>query len=273
MITVAKNTDIHTITMSIRRPAIYLDHWALRCFSSDPQRRNKFIAFFKTQGTLLFSLANVIEITGNTGRSAQQIWRFLAEVGEQWFPIAMNPFTVIDREKGNLPGNDNPSFDIDFATAYYPYIHNGSLSLSTIADLTQDDQEKPGPESIQALTAEICQFVRSGRDQYLSNPAAANDAFPDVPFDSDRPTQFTYNRLMRLVCKETFRFENRDALDFCHATVSLAYGDFVLLDKRWANLAGKLGIPPDRARVYSKPQIDQFLQDLFRKGTTDYYSS
>lgn len=262
MITVKKHLDKHTITASVRRPAVYLDHWALRYFSSNSRYCERFLSFFKSQGTLLFSWANVIEVSRNTGLSAEQIRSFLSEIDEQWFPVTIDPVKVIEREKQDKPENNNPSFDIDFIKAYYPYIHYGNLSLSTIVDLTQDDQERPEPESIQALTEEIFQLVVSIRDQWRLNQQAVFDAFPDFPFDPDRAMQFTYNRLMRLICKEPFQFESNDALDFCHATVSLAYGDFVLLDKRWANLAGKIGLPVDRVRVYTKRQADQFFRNL-----------
>ncbi len=262
MITVMKDGDNDSITMSIRRPTVYLDHWALRYFSSDQPNRNRFLSIFKNCGTLFFSWANVIEVSLNTGLSAEQIRSFLSEIDEQWCPITMDPVEVIEREKRYKPGNDDPSFDIDFMMTYYPYIHDGSLSLSKIVELTQDDLEKPEPGSIHALTTEISQLVGSIRDQWRLNPQFVSDVFSDIPFDPDRPMQFTYNRLMRLICKETFRFTNNDALDFCHAAVSLAYGDFVLLDKRWVSLAEKLGLPADRVRVYSKRHIDQFLCDL-----------
>lgn len=261
MITVIKDGDNYTINTSIRRPTIYLDHWALRDFSSDQPLRNRFLSAFKNRGTLLFSWANIIEVSRNTGSSAEQIRSFLSEIEEQWFPVTMDPYKVIEREKRYKPGNNNPSFDIDFIKAYYPYIHDGNLSLSSIVGLTQDDQEKPEPESIHALTTEICQLVQCGREQWCIDPQSFCNAFPDFLFNPDRAAEFTYNRLMRLMCKESFKFEANDALDFCHATVSLAYGDFVLLDKHWADLARKLKLP-DHVRVYSKCQVYQFLIDL-----------
>ena len=44
-------------------------------------------------------------------------------------------------------------------------------------------------------------------------------------------------------------------LTFCMPTVPIAYGDFVLLDKHWADLAQKLKLPPDRVKVYSPKHV------------------
>jgi hypothetical protein len=39
-------------------PLIYLDHWALRLFSSNSRLRVRFFESFRTRGTLMFSLMN-----------------------------------------------------------------------------------------------------------------------------------------------------------------------------------------------------------------------
>lgn len=264
MIMVAKKGEKYTISMSIRRPTIYLDHWALRSLSSDSAYCNRFLAFLKTHGTLFFSWANVVEIRRNTGKSADRIRSFLAEIGEEWFPIEIDPWKVIEREVQYSSGRSNPCFAKEFAEAYYPHIHGGNLSLSTIIDLTRNDQGEWETETIQKLTTAIWQFVKDARNQWRSNPKSIYDAFPKSPFNPNRPTEFTYNRLMWLIIKESFNFEDNDAVDFCHAVVSLACGDFVLLDPHWSDLARKLKMPLDRVRVYSKPQFDRFLQDLER---------
>ena len=43
-------------------PLIYLDHWALRLFSSNSRLRVRFFESFRTRGTLMFSLMNIAEI-------------------------------------------------------------------------------------------------------------------------------------------------------------------------------------------------------------------
>jgi len=88
------------------------------------------------------------------------------------------------------------------------------------------------------------------------------DGATAFPFNPDRPVEYVFNGFRKLIQKEDFKVDANDSLDFLHATVSLAYADFVLLDNRWTELAEKLKIPPDRVRVYSQKQADRFLEDL-----------
>ena len=81
-------------------------------------------------------------------------------------------------------------------------------------------------------------------------------------FDPNRPTIFVVERFRKLLQKETCNIDENDALDFLHAAVPIAYGDFVLLDKHWADLARKLKLPSDCVKVYSSNRVEQFLEDL-----------
>ncbi len=73
---------------------------------------------------------------------------------------------------------------------------------------------------------------------------------------------YVMERFQRVIQKETFNIDENDALDFLHAAVPIAYGDFVLLDKHWADLARKLKFPSDCVKVYSPNRVEQFLEDL-----------
>ena len=262
MITVTKPTDEnYEVSASTRPPSIYLDTWALRLFSSDPDHRQKLLTFFRANGTLLFSLTNILEISRITGNSAKLIRDFLAEVGEQWFPLEFNPIKVIEAEYA--PRSNSPCFATSFLEAYYPFIHEGPLSLTTLIDLIHDDEIKPAVErGIQTLTSELSRMFQAERDLCRSNPLEHKTSSRYSSFDPNKPAESVYKGLMELVIKENFGIDDNHVLDFCHATVSLAYGDLVLLDKHWRELARKLGRPSDRVRVYSQRQVDQFFDDI-----------
>lgn len=136
MITITKDEKGFDVSLVVRPPSIYFDHWALRLFSSNSTLRQRFFAPFKGKGTLLFSWVNVLEVSHNSGRSADDIRHFLTDIGEQWFLIEINPIKAMKNEAS--PGGNSPCFATGFLEAYYPHIHNGHLSLSTIVDLTQD---------------------------------------------------------------------------------------------------------------------------------------
>ena len=92
------------------QPLIYLDHWALRLFSSDPHLRQTFFDAFQKRGTLLFSIMNVAELTANRGLSADDIRSFLADVGPHWAAITVNPSRVVQEEVRLDPPEGDRSF-------------------------------------------------------------------------------------------------------------------------------------------------------------------
>ncbi len=257
MITVDSNRETHTIVVEIRRPLIYLDHWALRCLSSDRSFRKRFIECFKKHGTLLFSWANVLEVAMNFGLSLDAIQSLLSEIGEQWCPIEWNAIKVIRREEGFVLGNDAPCFGLGFLKAYYPHIPDGLLSLSTVCDLTQDSEINSAcHQHLECVKEETRKTLIYWRSQ---DPKSGNIS---IYFDPNRPTIYVVEGFRQLMQKETFSIDENDAIDFLHATVPIAYSDFVLLDRHWADLAGKLKLPFDYVRVYSPKDIEKFLENL-----------
>ena len=86
--------------------------------------------------------------------------------------------------------------------------------------------------------------------------------FPSTSIRTVQQSLWLNDFELRLLQKETFNIDENDALDFLHATVPIAYGDFVLLDKHWADLARKLKFPSDCVKVYSPNRVEQFLEDL-----------
>ena len=258
MITVTTDGETHTVDAIIRGPSIYLDHWALRHFSSDLPSRQRLVECFKQKGTLLFSWANVLEVSQNSGASLEEVRSFLNEIGEQWFPIEINAVKVIERERNFTAGNDNPCFASDFLKAYYPHISGEPPSLRTVCDLPQDSEINLAcRENLEKIKKEIRPVLFRWRSEELENHG-------HLRFEPNRPTGYVLERFRRLFQKETFTIDENDVLDFLHATVSVSYGDFVLLDKHWVDLVGKLKLPPDRVKVYSPKYVEAFLKDLER---------
>jgi hypothetical protein len=255
MISAKTDGNSCVVDASLRPPSIYLDHWALRLFSSDSKLRQRFLACIRTKGTLLFSWANALEVSHNTGTSADNIRCFLTDIGEHWFPVEINPIKVIENEA--VPGNSNPCFAAGFLDTYYPHIHNRPLSLSTIVDLlTQDEEIKlAAQENLDELKGKIGEIFNRWRSE-------KRDCIETFAFSPDRPAQYVFNGVRQLIQKENFKIDSNDPLDFLHAVTPLAYADFILLDKHWADLAKKLKIPSPRVQVYSFKRVDQFIEDL-----------
>ncbi len=257
MIRVTINRETHTVDAIPRPPLIYLDHWALRHISDDSFSRKRVGEVFQKKGTLLFSWTNVLEVAANSGASLNAIQSFLSEIEKHWFPIEFNAFEVIRREKRFRPDNNNPCLASGFLEAYYPHISDRPLSLSTVCDLTQDSAFKPAyRQKMEDMEKEILKTFYFWRSEKLKKGGV-----PEY-FDPNRPTIFVVERFRKLLQKETFNIEKNDAIDFLHAAVPIAYGDFVLLDKHWADLARKLKFPSDCVKVYSPNRVEQFLEDL-----------
>lgn len=212
---------------------------------------------FKKNGTLLFSWTNVLEVAANSGASLKAIQSFLSEIEEHWFPIEWNAFKVIEREKTFRPGDNNPCLASGFLEAFYPHISDGPLSLSKVCALTQDSAFKPAYRpNMENLKAEILKTFYSWRSEDLKSGDMLKH------FDPNRPTVYIVEGFRKLIQKETFNIDENDAIDFLHVVVPIAYGDFVLLDKHWADLARKLKLPPDRVKVYSPRHVEKFLENL-----------
>lgn len=214
---------------------------------------------FRKKGTLLFSWTNVLEVSENSGASLTAIQSFLSEIGEHWFPVEFNPVEVIRREKGLISGNSHPCFASGFLKAYYPQISEGPLSLSAVCDLIQDNEINSAcRQNLKHVKEEVRKTLIGWRSE---DPKSVNVS---KHFDPNCPTLFMVEGFRKLIQKEIFNIDENDAIDLLHATVPIAYGDFVLLDRHWADLAGKLKLPSDCVKVYSPKHVEEFLENLER---------
>jgi hypothetical protein len=256
MITVEEIGDSFAVRATTRAPAVFLDHCGLRVISSDGSHRKRFLGCFESVGTLLFSWAHMLELSGNSGASADRIRSLLEGIGANWFPLEVNPFKVLERETHGGENDESPCAGTGFLYNYYPHVHGGPLSLSAVVRLAQD------PEIRGALTA-VLEGVKSDVSQVvLSVRARARDLPGKEPFDRRRPAATILSGLSRILLKGAFNFNANDSVDFFHAAGALVCGDMVLLDKRWADFARQVGVPKDYTRVYTPRQIVPFLDDL-----------
>lgn len=117
------------------------------------------------------------------------------------------------------------------------------------------------PTDIRGATISFCSARKTLIDWRSEDPKSVNVS---KHFDPNCPILFMVERFRKLIQKETFNIDENDAIDFLHATVPIAYSNFVLLDKHWAGLAGKLKLPLKCVRVYSPKHVEEFLENLER---------
>jgi len=244
-----------------RQPSIYLDQDSLSDLATTPNRRARFIGTFQKKGTLLFSWTNALDLSGPQGRSAVLIKSFLDELGAHWIPLEINPWRVERKESGAEPSSGTPCVSESFLRAYYPHIHGDPLTLGKIVDLINQDRDKFLTES-ERLKHEAYLTVASWRARYNVNPAGLDRFLPSLRYNPEQPATFILREMERLVTREakSHKWKPNDGVDFMHAIVSAAYGDFVLLDKHWKARVSKVAPPRSYPWLYYRFELDDFLE-------------
>lgn len=101
-----------TFNATVGGLAIYLDNWALIDLAEgNPSRRKRFVATLQSGADVLFSLTNVVELSGPQGESIDIVRNFLDEIGPHWFPVELvssNMLTVQVESVGNTWVQNHP---------------------------------------------------------------------------------------------------------------------------------------------------------------------
>ena len=89
-----------TFNVTVSGLAIYLDTCALiHLAERDTALGRRFIALFRSRVDLLFSVTNAAELAGSQGASFEAVKAFLNQVGPHWFPVELDAFEVVKRER------------------------------------------------------------------------------------------------------------------------------------------------------------------------------
>lgn len=257
------NNDTYFVKVGMKSPIIYLDHWAVAKIAANPGWRNRFSeALHKHDGTLLFSLLNIVELARHI--NAQPNVKLLLDgVGTQWCFIDVNPPAVIEREEKWVPSEMPPCFDETLIRSFYPYIHESSLSLSEIVDLISE--KKVRYDEIYELSDKTVEQMTALQDAIKNHDPRINpDAYKPGDFNPEQPTKYVYHSFMRdILWRSSLKLTRNHIADLQHATAALAYADFILLDGHWYQQALNLmkELPNLKARLFrdSPDEMERFL--------------
>ena len=241
-------TNLH-IDHWMTYPAVYLDHWALGDLSEDDQMSVRFVGAMKARrGTLALSWTNLAEFAiGTNVDLARKAENFINANLPHIFFLEPNPFVVIDHENGHLAGGPPtpPHADQEFLKAFV--IFSGSNQRPSSLTLTAHDLFQAAQDKGLAWRKDELGDTFIGRITALRG-----ELENDVSFRSElkRPAQGSHvqaatrdilRELMRaFLIDKRKRVTRNDAMDFFHAVVSVAYCDFVLLDKYWETLVNRV---------------------------------
>lgn len=239
------------IEASVRPPLVYLDHWAIREISSAPARRDHFLETFRTRGTLMFSVLNILEMARNTGDSYTRIREMLDAVEPYWLLSDPDPRTVQDREMRGLVAPVSFFVPLSIFASVYKTLPQGTLRLGAALDTLQDTEFRERARAILERPSELRRRMERERRRY-----ERGEALRPPPFPRGSPLWISGSLGQALIMSGK-RITENDVVDILHAAVPLRYAVVVLLDGAWTEFARQLGLPD--VQVFAKPQLDEAL--------------
>ncbi len=257
--------------------AIYLDNFSLIDLAKgDPSRRKRFVDALRSGADLLFSVTNAVELTGPQGRSLDAVRTFLDEVGARWFPVELDAFEVVKRERSGASAAES-CLSKQFIKDYFAAQLVDCLPNSgKVIDLSQDSirlgavldwvgpQRKSIREGAADLDNALINRIRGYRTEFERNPRWLDQKFPILPFQPSIPATFTYVNLVRTLIVEAkaHQLKKGDGSDFCHAVMASAFASVATLDRQWKRRVESLPKPNGLAHIYYQPELDKMVTDI-----------
>lgn len=252
-------------------PTVYLDQWMWGQLSQDPSLRTRFVAAAASrQSCVMYSLASLIELAQIADQGQLNVLAGLMDELDYGF-VQSDPMEAIFLEKNleTKPGvfqRPHPPVDLDLldyaVRKHYPPIPRMSALLRDLKKEARTRYAAIADLSHQHLTPMV---ERAKQDKAALARAKAKNRARKLSRTSPPYTQDILRCLnFFLVANETMKMTRAEWMDIFHMVVPVAYMNFVVLDKRWANFVrNHLPLrPPNIARVYRHGEIDIFLKDL-----------
>lgn len=266
-----------TINASWAGLAIYLDHFALMDLAEgEAKRRQRFLSALRSkEADLLFSVTNAADLTGPLGNSLAAARDFLDEIGPHWFPVELDTFEVIERERrgatrsqcclserflkdhlNNLTNDPpNPGSVVNLRTDFF--------LLGSVLDWVGRQRESIR-EGMRELDNVLFKKVAESRVELDGDPLWLDRILPASRFEPSRPAEFARNNLLRTLILEakTRPLKKGDGVDFSHAVMASAFANIAMLDKHWKRRVENLPKPNKLARIYFAPELGKMVSDI-----------
>jgi hypothetical protein len=281
----ARDDGAPVFVATIRGIAVYLDNDSLIDIArGDPDRRARFTDAVKAKGSLIFSMANAVDLSGPTlSGTIGDIRRFLDAFENAWVPADLNPWALSKRElEGRSDGSPliSPVFtEAFFQQRAYDLSPEGSRVLSLAPETffrasSVVDWMHQGRDTVRAQMEQIDQrlieSVRHMRKLFDGDPAALDREIPAISYDERWPATFVLRALMRLLVREAkgYSLKKGDGLDLAHAVIGAAYASVTTTDRSWKRRL-VAAIPPElpTARLYYRRELDQLIAAVIQAPT------
>lgn len=262
------------------RIGVYVDNDALCVLAAPGELRVRFIAALRSQGTLLFSWENAIELP-----TTNNVQSFLDDVGPEWVLLPLNPWAVAQPDRAGAGASTLVSESV--ATSY---CQQRSTEVSPRVGMMQDQSADThcrlaeavnwvrgnagAVRDFQKFSEAVCGRVEEDCLDYGEEPASLETIAPLVPFLRECPVHFALNHLLRslLVESRASHLRERDGLDLCHAVMAVSYARLAVLDMDWKRRVECLPRPHALAEVYCAGELAVFVErfeSLTRQGNQE----
>lgn len=261
------------VVQSFDFPVVYLDHWAVRLFSSDHLLGQRFLLALKANGgALMVSHANLAEITGpDDPRHAEEIAAFFEAVLPNIYFAEFDVQKAIDQETRSrdirirLPAPADVELLLTVGRERSDDLQRFTIArLIKVVAAHRNELRPEWHKSNQALADHI--------NKVRSNSKTVEHAKKFTGHRIDVPTLAVMQELLRpFFIDRSLSVDRNDAGDIHHAMMSIAYCDYALLDGKWEALHERmvrrfkeLQMPIRVAKVFSKRRtgIELFLKEF-----------
>lgn len=222
----------YEIRQYCRPPAVYLDHWAFRRISEDPELRQALAsALADRDGTLVIGRLNLLEFTRVACRTTlQDAERLVQDVLPRVFFLDIQIMDVVSREntRGFGACGDMQMFEYYGKPLLDDFQQWRAIKLFEILDGKRDEYragfdliENKVLNALNEYSTVNRRIIGEGLDEAARRPRATLT-------------------LARALVDEIFRDKRRtldqnDASDMMHTVVPCAYCDYVLVDSEWCD--------------------------------------
>ena len=271
------NGGMLQVVQSFDFPAVYLDHWAVRLFSSDEILGQRFLRALRASGgALVVSHVNLVEVTGpDNPRHAEEAAAFFEAALPNIYFAMFDIQKAIDQEKRprdtqiRLPAP--PDVELLLTVGRERPDDFRPFTIASLIKVVAAHRHRLGAEWHES-NQELADHI----NQVRSNAETVEQARKFTGHPSSVPTLAVIQELLRpLFLDKTLSVDRNDAGDIHHAIMSIAYCDYVLLDGQWEDLHErmvrrftKLELPIRVAEVFSarRQGVDLFLKALEARG-------
>jgi hypothetical protein len=250
------------LEVSVRPPLVYFDHWALREVSSSTTRQDHLLETFRSRGTLMVSLINMVEMAKQgPGPSHDRICRLLDGIGPHWVLTEFDAAVVGEREARGVHPPEAFLAPLDVFHVLYGQLPPGTSMLGAALAQFHDDEAKARAKAMLAQF-DLVERLRELRVRHRRRDVTVPNPYPE------RSVGWIQLELLRYLVKDGKTIKDNDVVDAWHAVVPLRYAHVVLLDGAWVNFASKLNLP-DTA-LFWKSDLDAALDAIRAVDTSRF---